>query len=273
MSDSKEPTFTASDVKEASGLTYRQLNEWDRRGALPESRDADAEWRKFSPKAMFVLLVCSELRRRFNVGLESLKWLKDFMMQEGADHFSAAVDLMAHGLNVLLLTNLKDTFEMACDLDISDLFYLGYARHEEPEAFVLLKVNPLVNTLLGAFEEPMELKIDHELYRAFYNVRREMKIQSLEELEVLRLIRGGNFSKVVIKLANGKVIRADAESEHAARTGHELADLLRQELFQTITVTQQSGKIIRVTRKIPNVLTKTRRRRGTPERRVLKTGK
>ncbi len=54
-------TFRADKVKEAAGVSYPQLNEWEQRGLLPEGRTDTANWRKFSPKAVFILAVCSEL--------------------------------------------------------------------------------------------------------------------------------------------------------------------------------------------------------------------
>ena len=53
------------------------------------------------------------------------------MMQEGADHLAAAIRLMAHGLHVFLLTDLKETFVMDSDLEFRDYMELGYFRVEE----------------------------------------------------------------------------------------------------------------------------------------------
>ncbi len=37
--DTEERLYRASDVKRASGLSYRQLNDWDSKGVLPASRE------------------------------------------------------------------------------------------------------------------------------------------------------------------------------------------------------------------------------------------
>jgi hypothetical protein len=267
MSQHEEPVFTAAHVKDATGLSYRQLNDWDQRGALPESREGDGEWRRFSMKGLFVLLVCTELRNKFGVPLESLSWLQKCMMQEGANHFAAAVDLMRQGFSVLLLTDLKETFDMGTDLDISALLYAGITRHEEPEAFVLLKVNPLVNKLLGVLKEPSELKIRDSVYELIHGVHAELRLKNAEEIGILRLIRSGKYSKVVIKFADGRVVRTDAESEHGVLSSEALVALLREEPFQSVTVTKQDGKTVRVTRTIPNATGRTQKRQDTPERR------
>ncbi len=265
---SKDATFTAANVKEVSGLSYRQLNEWDRRGALPDSRDNATSWRKFSPKSLFILLVCAEIRSRFGVPLEQLKWLQEFMTKEEADHFSAAVRLMSHGLNVLLLTDFKATFQMAADVDIGDLLYLGYTRHEKPESFVLLKVNPLVNRILGCFTPPVELKIKKEIYHLILGAERDGRLHTSDERELMQVLRSGEYSKVVVKLSNGQIVRVDGESEHAFLTDDQLADLLRERDFQTLTVTKQDGKVVRLARSSPNLVAGKRKRQETTERRA-----
>lgn len=63
-------------------------------------------------------MVCAELRKQFGVPIEKLAWLQKFMLQEGADHFSAAVEMMKHGLAVLILTDLSHQFDMDADFAI-----------------------------------------------------------------------------------------------------------------------------------------------------------
>src|SRR5262245_49642497 len=113
MAKSRPPvdsTYTAADLKRAAGLSYRQINEWDQKGVLPESRIDEAGWRKFSPRDIFALMVCGEIRRQFGVPVETLKWVRTFMQQKGADHLSAAIEIMAQGMAVLLMTDLNETF-------------------------------------------------------------------------------------------------------------------------------------------------------------------
>jgi hypothetical protein len=62
-----EPFFTACDVYRTAGLSYRQLNNWDLKGVLPNSRRKEAGWRTFSYREVFAIFVCSEIRTRFGV--------------------------------------------------------------------------------------------------------------------------------------------------------------------------------------------------------------
>ena len=85
---------------------------------------------------MGLTLICNEIRRLYGTPVERLRFVRSFMMQEGADHLAAAIRLMAHGLHVFLLTDLKETFVMDSDLEFRDYMELGYFRVEETRPYV-----------------------------------------------------------------------------------------------------------------------------------------
>lgn len=159
--ESENPKFTASDVRKAAGISYRQLNDWDSKGALPSQREKTSGWRKFDPKRFFIVMVCAEIRKQFGAPIEKLAWLQKFMLQDGANHFLAAVEMMKHGLAVLILTDLTSQFDMEADHAIGESLSLGYCRYDKPQSYVLLLVNPLVNKMLAALTNPMRLEISH----------------------------------------------------------------------------------------------------------------
>lgn len=246
-----DQTYTAADVKRAAGLSYRQINEWDQKGVLPETRPGDAGWRKFSPRDIFALMVCSAIRRQFGVPVESLKWVRACMLQDGADHLRAAAEIMSRGMAVVLLTDLKETFVMDSDLEIEDLLRLGYFRHEDPQGYLLIKLNPLVNRLLGCLKEPVTLSIHDKLYGLIRNVRGEMSIQSQEELEVLGLLRSGDYRKVVVHLDDGKILRTDTEAGVSEVEQQQLLKIWDGDQYQTMTLTAQDGKVVTAAKQKP----------------------
>jgi hypothetical protein len=248
MADFNEPKYSASDVRDVAGLSYRQMNDWEGRGALLGSREAEAGWRKFSFLELFILLVCNELRRNFGVSVDSLRWLQKFMRQNGANHFVAAAEIMNRGMVVLLLTDLKTTFIMNSDLDIGDFLHLGGVRNENAQAFVLLKLNPLVNSLLRHVDEPVELKIQHQTYRVFREIQGGLSIKSPEEMHVLQLLRDRHFSRVSVETESGEIVRLEAESNHSIRNAADLIALIDEHRYQTVTVTTQDGKIVKARR-------------------------
>ena len=121
----RETQHSAGEVHDLSGLTYRMLHVWEKAGLLPERQSARS-WRRFTPRDMFMLLVLMEFRQRFQVPLPKLKYVRDFMLQDGADHLSAAVRLMGMlGIPVYLATDFEGFFVMDSGLEFRDLIEYG----------------------------------------------------------------------------------------------------------------------------------------------------
>jgi hypothetical protein len=211
--NSENPEFTASDLRTIAGISYRQINSWDSKGALPSRRALCSGWRKFDPKEFFVILVCAEIRKQFGVPIEKLAWLQTFMLQKGADHFSAAVKMMTHGLAVLILTDLSQQFDMDYDRGIGDLLDMGYCRYDKRQSYVLLLVNPIINKMLMALKKPARLEISDATYAEQSDAQAVAKAHNTAELEVLRLMREPNISKITVTpMSNDEVLLEIDES-------------------------------------------------------------
>jgi hypothetical protein len=65
-------TFTAADVQDTAGLSYRQLNDWEGKGVIPEDKQRGSKWRRFNLLEVFALLVCARLRDEFNIPVQKL---------------------------------------------------------------------------------------------------------------------------------------------------------------------------------------------------------
>jgi DNA-binding transcriptional MerR regulator len=215
MRQSANQKFTASDIKKAGGVSYRQLNGWDSKGALPRQRARNSGWRKFDPKQFFVILVCAEMRKQFGVPIEKLAWLQKFMLQDGADHFSAALEMMKYGLAVLIFTDLSHEFEMDADYAIGGAIDMGSCRHEKSQSHVLILVNPIINKMLLALKNPMRLEITEKIYDAVSDLRASMTVRDTVELELLKLMRQSDVSKINITQTDGKevVLEIDENTE------------------------------------------------------------
>jgi len=194
----EDPRFTASDLRRIGGITYRQLNDWDSKGALPSQREKGSGWRKFNPRHFFVVLVCAEIRKKFGAPIEKLAWLQKFMLQDGANHFQAAIEMMRHGLAVLILTDLSGQFDMDADVAIGDLLNLGFCRYDEPQSYVLLLVNPLVNKMLAALKNPMRLEISDTAYDALTDAQAARQVRNKAELAVLETMRQPNIPRFTV---------------------------------------------------------------------------
>jgi DNA-binding transcriptional MerR regulator len=237
-----EPSFSAGDVRRATGLSSRQLNDWDQRGALPHEREGEAGWRRFTLREIFVLMVCAEMRKRFGIPVDRLKVMKDWMLQEEANHLEAAIEIIgALGVDVWILTDFETTFVMDSDLEIFSLTGAG-ALKGDTEHLALLKVNPIVNRLLGTLKEPIELA-NHGLgYQLLAERLAGGQSLSPVEQQVLRLLRDGLYDSIEVTLRDGVVerIRKSKRVDANARIG----DLIRSNDYQQIRLNVQDGQIV-----------------------------
>jgi hypothetical protein len=207
----ENPTFTASDVREVGGVSYRQLSGWDSKGALPGRRAHSSAWRKFDPRQFFVILVCAEIRKQFGVSIEKLAWLQKFMLQDGANHFLAAVKMMRHGIAVLILTDLSRQFDMDGDFAIGDLLSLGYCRYDEPQSYVMILVNPIINTMVAALKNPTRLEISEKVYDSLGVAAAATRVRDSAEFAVLETMRQATTSKFTVVQMNDEEILLEIE--------------------------------------------------------------
>ncbi len=259
--------YSARDVQAVAGLSYRQINDWDNRGSLPHARDNEGGWRRFSARDIFVLMVVSEIRHRFGVPVNMLDWLRDFMLQEGADHLQAAAKLMAMlGVGVWLITDLEEIFIVDSELEVMDRARHGFFGGDHGAGYVMLKLNPLVNELLGSLSEPIHLPAHSRGYDILHQIRERFGVRSAGEFKVLQAIRSGDFKRVEIKLENGEIrtIRTTTPQPKDVR----LSDLLGEEDYQRITVVRRDGEVVaidqEITERITPFDTRTRLEREAP---------
>jgi DNA-binding transcriptional MerR regulator len=262
--------FTAGEVREAAGLSYRQLNDWDHRGVLPRQPGRGEGWRRFSPRDLFALMVCAELRRQFGVPVERLRFVREFMLQENANHLKAAIWLMqVLGLGVWLVTDFEETFMMDSELEFMDMIEHGWLGGGETRAYAWLKVDPLVNKLLGALKDPINIVMDRSKGAAIMRLRDQLASgRSPEEVEVLRLIRSGQFETVEVKLKDGKISTIHTTDDLDERMVATLEKVIERDAFQTFTVTAKDGRIVSARRKTSHKPQQNDAKKGTRRRRA-----
>jgi len=245
----------AEHVRKATGLSYRQLNDWDAKGVLPGNRQDETSWRRFSFKELFALLICSEIRKRFGVPLESLRWVQSFMLQEGPNHYQAAVELIArYGFSVWLLTDLRETFVMDSDLELEHMFNMSYFRTGVVGGYILLEINPLVNKILACLKNPIELKTSFKTYKVVNEARRQCTAQNKQEIELLRLVREHGSQNLSVHVKDGVITQVDVEKELATNKAVEEKDILRVLKdcdYGTFTAVKHDRKIVRLNVKTP----------------------
>ena len=245
-----DPTkiFAPRDVQKNAGLTYRQLNSWDARGLLPPTRE-DSGWRRFSPNDLFVLMVLAEMREKLGIPLERLKYVSDLMHRPGANHLVAAGDLMdLLGVGVFILTDLEKTFVMDSELEMKALWGERFFGGDEEAAYVLLKVNPLVNRMVEALTDGGHITAHGRGYKIAEDLRRLHGAASAEERRVLDLIRSGEFRSVEVTLRDGEIRTIRTTGSRKNDVG--IIELLAEHDFQKIIVTKSDGKIVVVEQQV-----------------------
>jgi hypothetical protein len=242
--DNESRDFSSKHVQRATDLTYRQINDWDERGAIPHSRKTDKGWRRYSARDVFALMVASELHKRFGIPVHKLRYVLAFMTQDGAHHLNAAQRLMAQfGIGVWLLTDFESAFIVDSELEYDDLMQYGMMGGVAGEGFVMLKVNPIVNRLLESLDlEPWE---DHGAgYELLKQIRGHASAASESERWVLQAIRSRAFKKIEIAMRDGSIETISTSEDRD--TASEVADLLREHPYQTVTVHMSDGGIVSV---------------------------
>lgn len=245
--------LTASDLQKAAGLSYRQLNSWDEKGVLPESREADEAWRKFTPNDAFIVLIYKELRDQFGVPLETLKRFQNDLLKNDVNYLEQTVHLIGQaGLTVCLLTDLKKNLIIDNDLEISTLFREGLLRNPSAEDYIILRLNPLVNRLFDIIGLP-PLPAGAAVYDAILTALNKGAVQSSPEYHLLELVRSKDFRQITVHLKDGQIIQTDTFEELGKKVGSEkeLLKIIGEKQYQSIAIDLTGGEIIRISRKSP----------------------
>lgn len=245
--------LTASDLQKAAGLSYRQLNSWDEKGVLPESREEDEAWRKFTPNDAFIVLIYKELRDQFGVPLETLKRFQSSLIKNDVNYLEQTVALIGQaGLTVCLLTDLKNTLIIDNDLEIATLFRAGLLRNPGAEDYIILRLNPLVNRLLEIIGLSA-LPTGTAVYDAILTALNKSTAQSSPEYHLLELVRSKDFRQITVHLKDGQIIQTDTFEEFGKKVGseQELLKIIREKQYQSIAIDLTGGEIIRISRKSP----------------------
>ncbi len=150
-----ERTLTPFEVKKITGLSRRQLSEWDSKGLLlTQKRDSQNAWRRFSGANTIQLAILSELRK---TGLSpiDLRELAIWMRDREAEMVKYIREKIARGSLVFLSSNLKDRFFLHSNEneDIQELILLVYQKGGDSKIVLQININNIVNGILKELSE------------------------------------------------------------------------------------------------------------------------
>lgn len=221
---------------------------------LPHDREGEDRWRRFTARELFALAICAEIRREFGTPVERLKWMQNFMLQKGANHLEAAIQMMGSlGVGVWLLTDFERTFVMDSELEFADLWNHGYFGPNREKPFVLLPIDTLVNRLLACLKEPIQMEAHGRGYELMRSARAMAQVRTPEEHLVLEKIRSREFTRVEVEMPNGEIetVRTTSRPDPGTRI-----EALLDTPYQSLRLTTKDGKVVSI---VQEVTTKPRR--------------
>jgi len=237
-------SYTARDVQQVAGLSYRNLNVWSARGALPGEDDArGVGWRRFSCAELFVLAVQVEIRRRFGVPVGRLRGLHGALLAGGADPLDEVAQLLADtGAGVSLVTDLDATTKLLPDAEVGSFIADRLGGGDAPAAILCVQVGPIAKRLVARLRED---NIPTGV-RALLDAPDDISPCTPAEAAVLRLIRSGDYRSIEVVMQDGEIKTLHTKRLRAGLTADEVADLIRDHDYQTLTLTTRAGRIVTV---------------------------
>lgn len=199
-------------------------------------------------------MICGEIRQRYGIPVEKTRYVHNFMMAKNADHLAAAIRLMEYGLSIYLLTDFAETFVMDSDLEFADLMELGYFRPDQSQAYVLIRVNDIVNRLLAALKEPVKIEPDDDLYRFKGELDLTRHVHTQAELDLLQAVRSRNFDQISITVKPWGISEMKSEQnipqeQIVEKDGTTYVAITQS--FETFSVSHADGKMVRARRQLP----------------------
>jgi len=147
----------AKEVKEVTGLSYKQIKEWDKKELLPyreRGSDEARQWRRFNGTDILKLCILKELR---NAGIppadlyQLVGWLKD--NEKGL--LKEIMEEITHGSEIFLSTNLKDKFFLIPSSEkINNALFLAYNdKDADAKICMRININQIVNDILKTLNQ------------------------------------------------------------------------------------------------------------------------
>lgn len=251
--------LTASDLQKASGMSYRQLNSWDEKGAIPSSREHEEAWRKFTPNDFFTILICKELRDRFGVSFEAIRKLQDRFDKDKVNNLQHAINLITPlGYTVCLFTDLEEDFFIDQDLEIANYIRAGLFRKKNAKDYIVLRLNPLVNKIFEILKKPPVPDGD-EWYQKLFELQGQRFVQNDAEFHLLSIVRSKDFRSITVHLKDGRIYQTDTYEELREKVDdtNELMKIIKEKQYQSVAIDLVNGEVIRISRKSPIKFSKT----------------
>ena len=218
-------------------FSYRIINHWQEYGLIEDSRPDGKGWRKFSITDVIWLHILTELRK-FGFSIENLKKVKSEM-----ELYKDTV----HGISEKPLLDFYIIQAMQSDSAVYLLVFqngesLPCTKHE-------LQVAQMIGTIESNY---ISINISELLCKVFVKPEKRPKyfddfVLDKSETELIETVRNTDVQSVSVTLKDGAIVEMEGVIEEEANTS--IADLLKMNKFQEITIKEHKGKVTKIERK------------------------
>jgi len=148
-----EREFIPSELKKITGLSRRQIAEWDKKGILLSKKRKPSDtwsWRKFTGANIIQLAILAEVRK---TGLSPIEFkrLAIWLKKREEKLLTKLKEKIGQGHTIFLNTNLKDKFTLVSKEDKTGGvlgLLLGYGKYDEDNVILQLNINNIINGIL-----------------------------------------------------------------------------------------------------------------------------
>jgi DNA-binding transcriptional MerR regulator len=263
--DDVDQTFTAGDLKRLIGLTYRQLNDWEKRaGALDSQREGNEGWRKFSAEHMLALAVCASLRRQFSLPLEKLgelrRWLMGAREDKHMERFAKEGELISKGFEEDFSELFDETGSFRIEALDDDFNRFIFQQHIQARLNIMRRW-PIRYAYQSAkvFGETVYLYTDCEdTFMLYYekNLSQLIALRALDRpiliVPLNKLFDGINKALGQSPIKQDKFgapyseeLRALNEREEVTEDERKVLELIRDRSFTRVNLVTDKGKVLR----------------------------
>jgi hypothetical protein len=139
----------AQDLKRILGISYRQLNDWEKERGILKSRstgqppEKGSSWRRFSILDLIILSIITEAKKR-SIPVTKLQnamgdiYLSEFMV---FDAFPGVV----YGLELFFVTDLEDSFDYWCPERIEPMVKIPILKPRGIQTLLIIPMSPIID--------------------------------------------------------------------------------------------------------------------------------
>lgn len=213
-------------------FSYRTINHWENEGIINDNRPNGKGWRKYSMIDRVWIGVISKLRD-FGVSLDKIKLIKEAMEENSMGEFenemtaleAAFILAKIHKTQTLIvITENDEVFITSIDEYINSVNY-GTIKHS-----IVISLNAIIKDL---FPNEDTTPIKNNLFDL-----------GKKELEILFLIRSGEFSSITVKTQDGEI--SMYETSRTIEDETRIVDILRKAKHQDINIKMKNGNIVHI---------------------------